>query len=146
MLKCSARYPTFPLSEARIDTNYDPSIFSSKSLPGKHMLYYPLWFISCPLPSSLTCSKNHILLGKKKFKYNMVFSTINLLWIIFPVLAQKRYLILVRTNVREVWAVPRYERGKRTACWRGEPSPTALTSLALKALLVSAPSSWWERG
>lgn len=73
MLKCSARYPTFPLSEARIDTNYDPSIFSSKSLPGKHMLYYPLWFISCPLPSSLTCSKNHILLGKKKIQVQHVF-------------------------------------------------------------------------
>lgn len=76
----------------------------------------------------------------------MFFPTINLLCIIFPVLAQERYLILVRTNVREVWAVPRYERGKRTACWRGEPSPPALTSLALKALLVSTPSSWWERG
>lgn len=56
----------------------------------------------------------------------MFFPTINLLCIIFPVLAQERYLILVRTNVREVWAVPRYERGKRTACWRGEPSPPAL--------------------
>ena len=41
----------------------------------------------------------------------MFFPTINLLCIIFPVLAQERYLILVRTNVREVWAVPRYERG-----------------------------------
>lgn len=64
MLECSAGYPTFPLSKAWTDINYDPSIFSSKYFPGKYMLYYSLWFISCPLPS-LICSKNHILLQKE---------------------------------------------------------------------------------
>lgn len=93
-----------------------------------------IYFLSSPLFFDML--KKSYTFREKKSSVTFFSPTINLLCIILPVLVQERYLILVRTNTREAWAIPRDARGKRPTCWRGEPSSSALTSCFFTFLLV----------
>lgn len=116
-------YPTFPLSKSLNGQQARSSIFSSKYFPGRYMYTIPCDLF--PVLSPLWYVQKSYTFRKKRSSATFFFPPINLLCITISPCFSAKIAILIRTNTREAWAIPRDARKASSLLERKNP-PSAL--------------------